>query len=1289
MAGAFEGARFGARIGNGLDIDNEEFLKLRQRFPSLRTSYETKLRTRKGRLEQLIKILEPQGRGQSERKELAMVYAELRKFSSNPLYKASQSEIAKYQEYRDIQAGIHGAGAGHDIDVSSFGKATREGRIHGFPSQNVRTRGGSETTYIDATKRIGDALGVRPQDVPKLIGGLDSISKWAQGGGQAVAAPSTKTLQAYQKKQAEEQERLARLQRPGTVEHGLAAVKRNVPEMKPGEERAVRIFLEGAGGKDNVPRQAVIDAIQGAKAGKYSALRSVGATNGALRDPKALVETVLKAGFHVGHLLQGAHSTRNAGVSEAMLVMNAKGQSVLYGDALIDLSKRTGFSTGELQKLFAGKSSLKGIYGLLKEIAAEQFAGENNRGISDRALAYGEQRGTLGNDFFTGVRKHTIRNNRDLHLIGDGEAGWRYISQGFNDPTGTLLSSVDPRSPEELEEWEKVLRFGMNFLMQSAVTGATGKLFTAASKGLSAVPKVGSLLEKGASRFGAFTNPTTVGGTLLKGGAQQIGGMIPDTVIQSRIDQNTTGKDFLKAFGEAGVGQLKELVSTKYLTGVDENGNPIKWGDRVVGGAQQFLALVGAAGMTHQALKAGNVNVRWPKEWLEAKARQYKVDVPVLKGMLDKAVGEVRGVLSKPLGKQRPKTADSRGGRYGTGSHIAERTLNHIERQLVRSAGDAEVKGARKAARSSTEMIGMIMQSRAARIGISVDQAIKKYGEKWVAKAVEAAGVPVGALHQSGYDPYGISELRTAETRPYVTGDVLDKILREFPDQFPVAFTIADRAMNDIYHDPDSGTTFRAHGGPLFAISRPDFYDPRDGIYSWANQGNGAVSQLLRASSKSKGIVAEVAGNPYSVLGSHGNRALFEHAQQAVLNGAKESRVVDYLNAAIDVTNRRRAFLRRPFSGIDGIAELNDILHPDKSSFLKRNEFLREAFAENNPFFPDYHRVAQLLTDQHLINHDTGDIMGLFVVDPDRSPENIRDLVHPSYRWGIPGLNIGLTGRVPFVELFNDTYRSVADELMIRNPERWSMMSPAQRYNAVKFKLERKGGIAYARKERVRDLEYGLPHGEISPLALREVKKDGESGLLRGLSGGGEADRVATGRKSSEELGESLPSDAFIQGRTRFQASEGGIKGAFQYRPPTAQSASRVRLFFTKGKADASTILHEAVGHFMFEVLDHGEKISMARAMGFDKIDVPAIEQFVRHFERYVREGKAPNSRLESAFRNFRIWLREIYVQLKGSPLENKIPQEVRAKFDELLGGHLPGGKDYTPWQEHGRMQFL
>ncbi|MBX3117869.1 MAG: hypothetical protein KF784_02305 [Fimbriimonadaceae bacterium] len=41
-------------------------------------------------------------------------------------------------------------------------------------------------------------------------------------------------------------------------------------------------------------------------------------------------------------------------------------------------------------------------------------------------------------------------------------------------------------------------------------------------------------------------------------------------------------------------------------------------------------------------MQAGNVAVPWPKEWLAAKARQFKVDPSVMKGMLDKAVNYVR-----------------------------------------------------------------------------------------------------------------------------------------------------------------------------------------------------------------------------------------------------------------------------------------------------------------------------------------------------------------------------------------------------------------------------------------------------------------------------------------------------------------------------------------------------------------------------------------------------------------------------------------------------------------------
>jgi len=66
--------------------------------------------------------------------------------------------------------------------------------------------------------------------------------------------------------------------------------------------------------------------------------------------------------------------------------------------------------------------------------------------------------------------------------------------------------------------------------------------------------------------------------------------------------------------------------------------------------------------------------------------------------------------------------------------------------------------------------------------------------------------------------------------------------------------------------------------------------------------------------------------------------------------------------------------------------------------------------------------------------------------------------------------------------------------------------------------------------------------------------------------------------------------------------------------------------------------------------------------------DVKAEEKFARGFERYLWEGKSPNSRMELVFDQFKKWLRKIYSSLKKSPIDVNITDDVRRVFDGLFG---------------------
>lgn len=62
-------------------------------------------------------------------------------------------------------------------------------------------------------------------------------------------------------------------------------------------------------------------------------------------------------------------------------------------------------------------------------------------------------------------------------------------------------------------------------------------------------------------------------------------------------------------------------------------------------------------------------------------------------------------------------------------------------------------------------------------------------------------------------------------------------------------------------------------------------------------------------------------------------------------------------------------------------------------------------------------------------------------------------------------------------------------------------------------------------------------------------------------------------------------------------------------------------------------------------------------------------EMFARGFERYMIDGKAPTKALARVFKNFKKWLRDIYVMITGSAIDVNLTPEMRAFFDKMLGG--------------------
>jgi len=105
-------------------------------------------------------------------------------------------------------------------------------------------------------------------------------------------------------------------------------------------------------------------------------------------------------------------------------------------------------------------------------------------------------------------------------------------------------------------------------------------------------------------------------------------------------------------------------------------------------------------------------------------------------------------------------------------------------------------------------------------------------------------------------------------------------------------------------------------------------------------------------------------------------------------------------------------------------------------------------------------------------------------------------------------------------------------------------------------------------------------------------------------------------------------------------------------------------------KADVSTAVHE-LGHVFRRDLNGIDLQVVKDWVGADKDkwERHHEEKFARGFEKYLRDGKAPNAQLSLVFEKFKRWMTNIYQKLSGSALDIKMTDDVRKVFDKLLGG--------------------
>lgn len=153
-------------------------------------------------------------------------------------------------------------------------------------------------------------------------------------------------------------------------------------------------------------------------------------------------------------------------------------------------------------------------------------------------------------------------------------------------------------------------------------------------------------------------------------------------------------------------------------------------------------------------------------------------------------------------------------------------------------------------------------------------------------------------------------------------------------------------------------------------------------------------------------------------------------------------------------------------------------------------------------------------------------------------------------------------------------------------------------------------------------------------------------------------------------------------------------------------------IIFAFENADASTVIHE-LGHFFLHDMQKfadnpktAEQLAeIYKYLGAENgtLTREQEEKFADTFEVYLLDGRAPNQILKGAFARFKKWISSLWYEVKRLS-GIKVTDEVRATFDEMLGGRgldfamqastLKMGQmlergNISQWQTNRAMQML
>lgn len=348
-------------------------------------------------------------------------------------------------------------------------------------------------------------------------------------------------------------------------------------------------------------------------------------------------------------------------------------------------------------------------------------------------------------------------------------------------------------------------------------------------------------------------------------------------------------------------------------------------------------------------------------------------------------------------------------------------------------------------------------------------------------------------------------------------------------------------------------------------------------------------------------------------------------------------------------SDQTETFLQKARNGLKNFFQ-KDIEFPDTSNYeiMKTNDEFYEAFSY------DSKGRRKQIGGLSLIKDDKGDYYPSSVYVRDEfqrqgiatslyrmAEQHLEKQIQPSRSLSRDGLNFWLSFRPKSIK--NDL-RLIENYLLGKN---------------VKFNY---GGNIY--------------EGKIETVGARETSVRFDLEDRKNLLVGANISNLIENNKDNVELQRVLADPLKV-----YQANqEKAFKNIFLQNDNDAKGAFRIgngtfNIDLLKD-ADLSTFLHET-GHLFLEVFgevsasteqtqqDYKTLLDWFGVESRDQITTEHHEQFARGFEAYLMEGKAPSSSLRKIFAKFKVWLIQVYKNIKN--LNVDLTDEVRGVFDRLV----------------------